>query len=163
MTILKISLLIMCMLSFRMLYISIKDKRQRIISTLLTCIILFVITKYQYYELLTNWLRNVWNDFTNDISDWYTGIFYWIILAIMASWVTYIICMCIAFLWDKDKVNQQRDISFATLWLFWGIFGTIFWDTTKKIGEWKIEEVWLYIVFLLLFWWLTSYLSKQIK
>lgn len=69
----------------------------------------------------------------------------------------------IAFLVNKEKLNKKRGILLATLWLFWGIFGTIFWDTIKKIGEWKIEEVWLYVVFLLLFWWLTIYLSKQIK
>lgn len=157
----------MCILAFRILYISIKDKRQRFISTLLTFLILFVIIKYEYYDLFTSWLGRVWSDIGNELSndwkDWYTSVFYWIILAIVVCSTAYIICMWIAFLWNKDKINQQREMSLTTLWLFWGIFGTIFWDMIKDFWTWKIEQTWFHFIFLLIFWWLTVYLSNTIE
>lgn len=44
----------------------------------------------------------------------------------------------IAFLVNKEKLNKKRGILLATLWLFWGIFGTIFWDTIKK--NWRMKN-----------------------
>lgn len=158
-----ILLLIMLLLESHIIYISVRDKKQRVVSTLLLLITLIIMIIGIYYKLSINWLGEIWSNFINDLSDWWTDIYYWIALAVVICAVTYWICVFIAFICNKDKMNKNRDMALATLWLFWGIFGGIFWDIMKKFGECKLKETWLYLVFLLFFWLLIIYLSQSIK
>lgn len=162
MIILKILLLIAPILVSCILYTSIKNKKWRTISVVVLFIILALFIDQEIYNLLSWWLVNIGNVINGLCKDWCGGIPLFMLAGLVCA-IIYMACMFIVYIWDKNKINKHRDLALATLWLLGWVFGAVAWDIIKDFWEWKIKEILFHFIFLLIFWWLTVYLSNTIE
>ena len=134
-------------------------------------VVWFILTWVIYYIIINDCHSKIWMfittiinssiSFISKLSIDHHNIFVWCISAILAMTIC-LIMYGIKLLVNKEKLNKERDISLATLWLLWGIFGTIFWDIIKELPK-RDMSTWYYLIFWIFFWLLTVYLSEQIK